>query len=970
MTSGTDDTLAAQDDYAAADRDEASAQQRPSHRLDRGDVVGRYVVLAKLGAGGMGVVYAAYDPELDRKIALKLLLDDPESSAAPSIGRAQLLGEAKALAKFSHPEIVGVHDVGVHGSAVWIAMEFIDGRTLRGWADGGDRSWREILDVMTSVGRGVAAAHAVGLIHGDLKPENVMVAERGGVKVMDFGLTRPRGAPALDDLDADDSAALDQATVFARGGLHGTPAYMAAEQFSGDTVTEAVDQFAFCVTLWELLYRQRPFPGRSLVELAAAVIDGTVVPPPARSGVPTWLRRACERGLARDPALRWPSMQALLVELERGRTRARRRGIAIAFACVGAAAVLGLAARQLDHARRVAGCERAGAAIAEVWNDARKAELRDALAMAGSAHADETAERLMPWLDGHAQAWQAARTDVCLAATVNERAGWSARMLDRAVWCLEERRDRFDALVVELVEGGPHVVSHAVQAAARLDAVEPCRDTALLDRLPEPPLDDRDAIADVRALMAKSAVMQSTGDYAEALRVGESALAQAETLRWPPLVAAAAVRVGSELDSRGDYPAAERMLERGYFAAIHAGALESAVDAAMDLTLVVGHRQARHAEGLRWARHAEGVLASLPAPDELRRGRLLTRISLVHVELAELEEAARLGEEGLAIEQGVLGPEHPSLAFPIISLANVYFAAADYVRAKAQYSRALAIAESALGPWHPSVAMALNNLANVHYTMGEYDEAARLYERALAIDEDLLGPAHTDVAADLSNLGSVYYATGEHEKSEAYHLRALAIDEQALGSTHPTVAVTLNNLGNLYTRTHRLAEARTMHARALAIREQAFGAAHPSVGNSLDNLGDLELDAGAPALAESYYRRALAIHEAALGREHPKLASALLGIARVLLLRDDATAATPLAERALALREQGDAGAVALADARFVLARAWWATAGQRPLAVATAVRAREEYRAAKGAGAGGYADVDAWLRRVTDAEQ
>ncbi|HWB82298.1 MAG TPA: serine/threonine-protein kinase, partial [Nannocystaceae bacterium] len=965
MTSGTDDTLAAEEDFAAEDRESASAATRPSHRLDRGEVIGRYVVLAKLGAGGMGVVYAAYDPELDRKVALKLLLDDPESGASASVGRAQLLGEAKALAKFSHPEIVGVHDVGVHDAAVWIAMEFVEGRTLRAWADAATHSWREILDVMAAVGRGVAAAHVVGLVHGDLKPENVMVVDRGGVKVMDFGLTRPRGAPALDDLDADDSGALDQATVFTRGGLHGTPAYMAAEQFSGDTVTEAADQFAFCVTLWELLFRQRPFAGRSLVELAAAVLDGTLVPAPARTDVPSWLRRACERGMARDPARRWPSMQALLAELERGRSSARRRKLAIAGASVAGIALLALAAYQIDHARRVADCEAAGAAIADSWNDARESELRDALIAAGGAHASDTVGRLMPWLDAHANAWQTTRTDVCIAATVDQRAPWDARMLERAVWCLEERRDRFDALVVELAAGGSHVGAHAVQAAARLEAVEPCRNTTLLDRLPEPPVDDREAIAEARALLAKSSVLQTIGEYSEGLRASESALARAQELQWPPLVAAATVRVGSLIDSKGEFAAAEQTLERGYFAAIQAGALESAADAAMELVLAVGQRQARHAEGLRWARHAEGVLAMMPERDELRHARLLTRMSMVHAELAELDEGARLGEAGLALEERLLGAEHPSLAFAIIGLANVYFAAGDYPRAKSQYARAIALAENALGPWHPSVAMGLNNLANIHYTMGEYDEAAQLYARALAIDEDLLGPQHTDVAADLSNLGSVYYATGEHEKSEAFHLRALAIDEQAVGPAHPTVAVTLNNLGNLYTRTHRLAEARTMHARALAIREQALGAAHPSVGNSLDNLGDIELEAGGLARAETFYRRALAIHEAALGPEHPKLATALLGLAKVSLLRHDTADAVTLTERALALRERGKAGPVALADARFVLARAWWESEAARPLAVATAARAHAEYRVAKGAGSMGAAEVDAWLRKI-----
>ena len=232
--SGLDHTLAAGESAARAKR-----------QLGRGDVVGRYVVLAKLGAGGMGVVYAAYDPELDRKVAVKTLLTDPSGASMATDGRARLLREAQALAKFSHPEIVAVHDVGEYEAGVWLAMEFVDGRTLGAWAREHARSWREVLDVMLAAGRGVSAAHAVGLVHRDLKPDNIMIGNDGRVRVMDFGLTR---AQAEIELQIPDAASMSRSErlvdpLTQHGSLVGTPAYMAPEQFSGADVTAAADQF-------------------------------------------------------------------------------------------------------------------------------------------------------------------------------------------------------------------------------------------------------------------------------------------------------------------------------------------------------------------------------------------------------------------------------------------------------------------------------------------------------------------------------------------------------------------------------------------------------------------------------------------------------------------------------------------------------------------------------------------------------
>jgi len=296
----------------------------------------------------MSTVYGAYDPELDRLVALKLV---SAWDHGDDQGPARLVREARAMAKISHPNVAPVYDVGVFGDSVFIAMELIDGPTLERWSLATPRPWTEILRMYLLAGRGLAAAHEVGLTHRDFKPDNVMVGPDERPRVLDFGLARPASLDRDDQLLLDDdgpspppsplptpqpyqldivetrshepsddgpqgaasvSASFDLVVDVTRNGVvAGTPAYMAPEQHQGDPGGPASDQFAFCVSLWEALYRQRPFAGESFFEIADAIVDGRLRPPPA-SHVPRWIHRLLERGLAVEPADRHPSMRSLL----------------------------------------------------------------------------------------------------------------------------------------------------------------------------------------------------------------------------------------------------------------------------------------------------------------------------------------------------------------------------------------------------------------------------------------------------------------------------------------------------------------------------------------------------------------------------------------------------------------------------------------------------------------------------------
>ena len=293
--------------------------------LAKGTSIGRYRVLERLGAGAMGVVYAAYDPKLDRKIAIKLLRPD-DSKGDQARRQERLVREAKAIARLSHPNVVSVFDVGVHDGQVFLAMEHLSGGTLRDWVNAQKRSWREVVKMFIDVGHGLGAAHAEGLIHRDFKPDNALLDKRGKPKVVDFGLVRLTGtaldapaagsgddaAAAADALASISGVAISLTALTRTGSITGTPAYMAPEQFLGRPIDARTDQFAFGVALYEALYGERPFEGETVTELAGSVTKGRMRPIPTSADVPAWVRACVVRALQFEPGDRYPGFDELL----------------------------------------------------------------------------------------------------------------------------------------------------------------------------------------------------------------------------------------------------------------------------------------------------------------------------------------------------------------------------------------------------------------------------------------------------------------------------------------------------------------------------------------------------------------------------------------------------------------------------------------------------------------------------------
>jgi serine/threonine-protein kinase len=277
--------------------------------------LGRFVLLRQLGAGGMGSVFAAYDEQLDRKVALKLL---HMSSSVHGDQRLRVLREAQAMARVSHPNVVHVYDVGEVGGRIFIAMEFVDGDTLTSWQQAQPRSWQLTLSLYRQAADGLLAAHQNGLVHRDFKPDNVLVGQDGRARVADFGLARLHGEDVASSGAAVGSqarAGIKGAPLTAAGAISGTPGFMSPEQYRGDVVDSRSDQFSFCVALYQALFKRLPFAGETIAEQAANVLAGRLLLPPEDAPVPISIRSAVVRGLSVEPADRFPTMTELLAAL-------------------------------------------------------------------------------------------------------------------------------------------------------------------------------------------------------------------------------------------------------------------------------------------------------------------------------------------------------------------------------------------------------------------------------------------------------------------------------------------------------------------------------------------------------------------------------------------------------------------------------------------------------------------------------
>jgi tetratricopeptide (TPR) repeat protein len=941
-----------------ADGQSGDQPRKPIRELPRGTVVSRYVVLHRVGSGGMGVVYAAYDPQLDRRIAVKVLSAERSMDTE---GTSRLLREAQAMARLTHPNVVAVHDVGVHDGRTFIAMEFVQGQTIKAWMRAAPRPWREVLRVYRLAARGLVAAHSVGLVHRDFKPDNVMLADDGRVLVMDFGLARQIRA---DEADTERGTAGGAALVGATGtgGFAGTPAYMAPEQFSGGAVGPWTDQFSFCIGLYEGLFGEKPFLGDTVSALAASVTLGKTQPPALRSGVPWRLRQAVLRGLSPDPSLRHASMADLLGILEKDPSRARRTVLAIGFAGATLAGSFAIGSA-FDPAHRR--CDRGAATIDEIWSSTRRQAIADAFERTGIPQADVRWTEIEPLLAERVDAWRTSFVDACAATHV--RGEQSDDLLDARMRCLSDRRDRIDALVGELETADAEVIPRAVAAVHGLPRIADCDDPASNEFLARSVPDDadREAIAAAERALATAKARNDAGRYREGVVATGDALAELGE-RNVPWLRGEILMVRGQLQHRaGDAVASEQTFRDALHVAVPAGEHDVAARVWCELMFVVGSELSRPAEALAFELSADLEIRALGDRPDLRR-RLENVIAAVLQAEGQYQRALEHHEAALALAEGSNAPPLTMVVI-LANYGNTLFSLGRYRDAFDAHQRAYDTAVSVLGESHPSTAIDLSNLARDLETLGEIDRARAMYLRSIEIREASLGRDSKAVAESLINLAVLEYGQLELDAAREHGVRAFEIFRHTLGPDHPYVGIAQNNLGNVAHALGDLDEADAHFQEVARIYAKAYGESHPKMAVALNNRANVSLDRGDFAGALAMFDRAIAIEVARLGPDHPSLAFEYVGRAKALLALDRAAEAVEPAERAVALREGVTADTGELTMGYFTLARVLWAVHGGdadlRDRALAYGRRALVTWRESGIDDPERIAEYETWLR-------
>ncbi|MEM6989342.1 MAG: serine/threonine-protein kinase [Myxococcota bacterium] len=876
-----------------------------STAIEPGSTLGRYVVLSRVGAGAVGVVLSAFDPELDRKVALKLLLPHRAVNART---RVRLQREAQALAKLSHPNVVAVHDVGVHAGQVFLAMEFVAGETLRAWAsakNGERRPWQDVVRVYGEAAQGLAAAHDQGIVHRDFKPDNAMIGPDGRVRVMDFGLARGGDESSEPELEAVglDSRTSGEARLTRTGAIMGTPAYMAPEQFAGAAVTGRSDQFSLCVALFEALCGARPFPGRGVAEVSASVSRAEIDERRWARDVPMWLRRVVRRGLARDPEDRYATMAELRLALTAGEGRRRRRRIAIVGGSLVLAAGALLGYQALERGREVAACAALGATIEEEWNDEKRQATSDSLAASEASFAKALATRVPDWLDEYATSWRTEREATCL--TTRDDDSLAPQLQANVDWCFEGLRAELRWVVDELATPAETPPRGAILRAARLTPPSSCSDLKALARSDAAP--PQELQAEVMVLrQARVNLRRSRFTLPPAARL-ETAIAlreRTERAAWTPQVArvlSAEAAILQELERTDD---AQRTMKRAYMLAASDGAWNVAAQAALDMANLVGAVGTRYTEGLTWIEHARVAAGHGGHRQDLFEASAATCLGRVHGRAGRYALAERAYRDAYHGHADAVGPKHPVTAQAATNLGSALSSQGRYAEAEVMYREALDTLTAVYGRDYPDSATAIGNLAVALGHLGSVEESLALHREAVALLRvDPVTPRRVFLPA-LANLGTSLAREGEYEEARALLTEAVATARSLPEYAAPELAAFEMNLALVHGLLGNHDQEISGLERAVALLAAESGGNPADFVQALGNLGERRLAMGALPEAHDAFARSVAAGEGAEGLPARRyLVTSLTGLGEVIAAQGEGEAAVATLTRAVALAE-------------------------------------------------------------------
>ncbi len=961
---GFDDTL--QGTVTSPSRKQARlrAGLRPTDPV----LVGRYRIVRRLGEGGMGMVYAAFDPELGREVAVKVVHPHRD---ADERARERLLREARAMARLSQPNVVDVYDAGRCGDGVFIAMELVAGQSLARWL-AGKPPWTDVVDVFAAAGLGLAAAHEAGIIHRDFKPANVMVGDDKTVRVLDFGLARAEGPVATVPFSL--PPALDRKSLTCTGSVVGTPAYMAPEQIAGGTLDARTDQFSFCVALYEALWGTRPWNGDTWPQLATQILNADV-PTPPRSRVPEQLASIVRRGLARRPEDRHPDMQSLVNALRSVPRRRRMPWLAAGGLALAAAVVVvawpRAASEPCDPQPRVSA----------VWN----ASTRDAVARRfeadDAALVAEIHTRVEGGLDDFASRWSTTYRELCTTTD-------DPQLLDERMRCLDGRLSAFEAVVGVLAEREGDTLRRADAIVDGLPEIDACRDVETM-RAPVS-ASMVAAVALVERDVARVDALVDAGRAADALDLASATVADAERLGLDAAITKAQTAYGTALRNLGRFAEARDAYERAFVTAIAAHDDDQAFALASVLVFVHGVNLEDAAEAQRWIEQAESLLerrsfgaralarfhndvgsARAAAGDfeearerhrralgllEAESGRVdlsvahtLDMLASVSNGLGRYEEAEKLARQGIAIRSARLGERHPSVADSLNDLGNDLTKQRKYAEAEAALRRSHEILAEAYGEDNNRAIVPLSNLGVLLSSVGRYAEAQAVLERVLEVQERDLGDDHRETMVTLSALAIVHQRLGHRDDAERLLLRALSSIERTRGPDHADAAVVLNSLGAIYGKAGEDARALEMFEQALTIRQRTLPAEHPWIASTHYNVAALLYNMRRADESLAHFEESLRIGRAdpqadaaEIAADQIAFASALRSAGHIDRAIEELRQALPVVEREAA---NDPRFARHLADGRFTLARALAASDPHSKEAIELATAARDYYQ-------------------------
>ncbi len=726
------------DDTTEEPRDDADLE--PEHpELPRGSVVGRYTILGSVARSQADVVYGAYDPTEERKVAIKLVrITETDDDADRDAARERMLEEAEAVARLRHPCVAQVFEVGTLDDHIFLAMEFLDGIDLRAWMEARDEPfpWPEVLRVFREAGRGLAAAHRHRIVHRDFSPSSVLLCKGGRICVLDFGLGREATPP--DELDLD-VAELESsfpgeprenrhrpASITRRGLTLGTPHYMAPEVHISHRSDAKSDQFSFCVALYEALYGERPFPGNRPIAIAMEAVKHNVRHAPPSSDVPPWLRDIVVRGLHPRPEERWSSMEALLRELARDPAARRRRW------ALGAAAVAVLGVGAWGIARQVQAeeewCAPDEAALAAVWDAPRRAALAQKVTETARPWAQDVWSTTADAADRWAAEWTMLTEAACVATRVRGEATeelWALRKT-----CLADQLRQIEGLGRAIDTGSAAVLDGAYLLAPALTSARVCTFSEDLESRPVPGQDDRELVASLSADLATAEALRAAGDMPAAVRRIEGIVAATESTDFSPLRVDAWLALGrAERDRRRWHAAAD---------AFHAAAALATRDdlsrplaiAWLELAAVTA-ADGDGADARRWADYAEAVI------ERRQYARLRPRLSEVRGDAAAADHAPAdaIGHYYQAIALEKQSEDGHALRVVQVwrKLGNVLMAQGDPTAAVGHFEDGLSAMTDAVGAVHPVLRSWLRDLARAQAAAGDTAAARASLERAVSL---------------------------------------------------------------------------------------------------------------------------------------------------------------------------------------------------------------------------------------------